>query len=60
MAGLGKVCSHVGALLWKIEFANANKLVGTSCTDYDANWNKGTKRNIVPAAMADIEIEKKN
>jgi hypothetical protein len=46
MAGLGLSCSHVGALLWKIEYAARNNMTGVSCTDETARWNKGTTRNI--------------
>jgi hypothetical protein len=33
MAGLGLSCSHVGALLWNIEYAVKNNMTVVSCTD---------------------------
>lgn len=49
--GLTTVCSHVGAVLWKIEFASRKGLTGESCTDRSAKWNQGTKRNVTPAQI---------
>jgi hypothetical protein len=46
MAGLGLSCSHVGALLWKIEYAARNNMTGVSCTDETARWNKGMSERL--------------
>ena len=54
MAGQGKSCSHVGAMLWKIEFAVRNGMTGKSCTDETVKWNQTTKRNIQPKAIQEI------
>ncbi|XP_064479743.1 uncharacterized protein LOC135393146 [Ornithodoros turicata] len=54
--GLTRVCSHVGAILWKIEFANRKGLTGQSCTDRSASWNHGTKRNFVPSQVLDMDF----
>ncbi|XP_042148814.1 uncharacterized protein LOC115312451 [Ixodes scapularis] len=43
MAGQAKVCSHVGAILWKMEHAFVNKMTGTACTDEAAAWNREIK-----------------
>lgn len=59
MAGRGKVCSHVGALLWKIDLAVSSGLTGETCTDNTAAWNRGTKRNLEPAALVDINFKMK-
>jgi hypothetical protein len=37
MAGAGKVCSHVGAVLFALEYINTEKTT-TSCTDVRALW----------------------
>ena len=58
MAGLGLSCSHVGALLWKIEYAARNNMTGVSCTDETARWNKGTTRNIEPKPLVSIQLKK--
>ena len=39
MAGLGEVCSHVGAILYAL-LAAVNKLSGTACTDKACSWNE--------------------
>ena len=58
MAGKSNTCSHVGAVLWKIEHAVRNNLTGKACTDDTATWNKGTTRNIEPRPLADIKFRK--
>ena len=58
MAGLGLSCSHVGTLLWKIEYAARNNMTGVSCTDETARWNKGTRRNIEPKPLVSIQLKK--
>jgi hypothetical protein len=58
MAGLGLSCSHVGALLWKIEYAVKNNMTVVRCTDETARWNKGTTRNIEPKPLASIQLRK--
>lgn len=58
MAGQAKVCSHVGALLWKVEYAVSRGLTGATCTDEAAVWNRGTKRNVVAAGLDDITFGK--
>ncbi|CAC5412037.1 unnamed protein product [Mytilus coruscus] len=59
MAGLGLSCSHVGALLWKIEYAVRNSMTGVSCTNETAKWNRGTTRNIEPTPLVSIQLKKK-
>lgn len=51
MAGKCMSCSHVGALLWKIEFVVKRGLADKSCTDEQVSWNKGTSRNLEPGDM---------
>ncbi|XP_064464949.1 uncharacterized protein LOC135376376 [Ornithodoros turicata] len=57
MAGQAKVCSHVGALLWKIDLAVCKGLTGITCTDRAVEWNRGTKRNVEPAVLQDITFK---
>lgn len=40
MAGKSMTCSHVGDLLWKIEYAVRRSLTDKSCTDKHIMWNK--------------------
>lgn len=48
MARNSKTCSHVGALLWKIEHAVGLGFTEKSCTDEQMQWNKGATRNLEP------------
>lgn len=54
MAGQAKVCSHVGAILWKLEYAFSNKMTAVACTDEAMAWNRGTKRNVTQASLESI------
>lgn len=56
MAGRGKVCSHVGAILWKVDLAVLSGFTGEASTDKTAEWDRGTKRNVEPAAIKDINF----
>lgn len=58
MAGRSKTCSHVGAILWKIEYAVKNQMTGKSCTDEIMKWNCSTSKNIAPKAIVDISFQK--
>lgn len=57
MAGRARVCSHVGALLWKAEIAFSSGMTGSSCTDHAAEWNRGTKRNVEPVLLQDMNFK---
>lgn len=57
MAGKAKVCSHVGAVLWKIDLTVCKGLTGIACTDKTVAWNKGTKRNVEPSVLEDITFK---
>ncbi|XP_042144335.1 uncharacterized protein LOC115311463 [Ixodes scapularis] len=57
MAGQARVCSHVGAVLWKVDLAVARGMTGLSCTDSEAQWNKGTKRNVEPGRLSKITFK---
>lgn len=55
MAGIGEVCSHVGAVLFAAEYAN-NKKEAMSCTDLQAVWpmpTLSTKVPVVPVSDMD-------
>lgn len=58
MAGKGRACSHVGAVLWKVDLANRLGLTSVSCTDQSALWNRGTKQNITPDLIQNISFKK--
>ena len=58
MAGQMLSCSHVGAILWKVEHAVRNNMKGVSCTDETTKWDRGTKRNAEPKSLANIAFKK--
>jgi hypothetical protein len=53
MAGLGQSCSHIGAIMWKVQYAVSKNWTGAACTDQPQTWNKGTSRNVTPSALID-------
>ena len=56
MAGLGEVCSHIGALLFYLESASH---VSKSCTQIDCVWKEPRIVESIPyAEIADIPFEK--
>lgn len=57
MAGRARVCSHIGAILWKVEIAASSGMTGSSCTDRAAQWNRGTKRNAEPILLEDMTFK---
>ena len=53
MAGLGRTCSHVGAIMFKVTYAVEKHWTGAACTDASQTWNRGTSQNAVPSALID-------
>ena len=53
MAGLGRTCSHVGAIMFKVNYAVEKNWTGAACTDAPQTWNRGTSQNVVPSALID-------
>ncbi|XP_014666793.1 PREDICTED: uncharacterized protein LOC106808546 [Priapulus caudatus] len=53
MAGLGEVCSHVAALLLKVETGVKLGLTVKSSTSQACEWNKAFRKDIQPATVAD-------
>jgi putative phage-type endonuclease len=58
VAGKGETCSHVAAVLFKVEMAHRLGLSGSACTDNSNLWNKGTKRNVEPVRLSGMKIKK--
>ena len=50
-------CSHVGAVLWKLEHAVRSGLTGITCTDESDQWNRGTTRNVEHKAISNITLK---
>ena len=54
--GHGETCSHVAALLYKIEAAIRVGLTGSTPTELPCEWNKTFVRNITGSPVADINL----
>ena len=57
MAGQGRGCSHVAALLYKMHIANIKGYIGIACTDRTNQWNRETKRNVEPGPLRTIDFK---
>ncbi|XP_021342938.1 uncharacterized protein LOC110443206 [Mizuhopecten yessoensis] len=54
MAGLGEVCSHIGALLFKVEMGVKMGLILTSLTSKACQWNSTFRKEVIPATVTEI------
>ncbi|XP_047136829.1 uncharacterized protein LOC105846151 isoform X1 [Hydra vulgaris] len=54
MAGLGETCSHVAAVLYKLEAAVRLGLTSKSCTDVPCKWNQNFTKDVNPAPISEI------
>ena len=53
---LGETCSHVGAMLYKIEAAIRVGLTGSTPTGLPCKWNENSVRSITGSPIADINL----
>ena len=44
---LGEVCSHVAAVLFKLEIAFRNGYTSPSCTSMPCSWNQGSVKKVL-------------
>ena len=56
-AGLGEVCSHIAALLFKAQTAVMLGLTEKSCTSKACEWNCQFKKKVEPSTMTSISKE---
>ena len=56
MAGLGESCSHIGALLFKLEAAIRAGFTKKACTDVACTWNQDFVKKIKPDKIANIKL----
>ncbi|CAC5369625.1 unnamed protein product [Mytilus coruscus] len=54
MAGLGEVCSHVGALYLKLEMGVKIGITKTSSTSTACQWNSKFRKEVTPATVTEI------
>uniref|UniRef100_A0A8C6TKY7 Uncharacterized protein n=1 Tax=Neogobius melanostomus TaxID=47308 RepID=A0A8C6TKY7_9GOBI len=55
MAGLGEVCSHVAALLFKMEIAVRLGLTSRSVTDESCKWNNAFRKELEPVTITNLQ-----
>ena len=53
MAGLGEVCSHVGAILFKVEMGVRLGLTKKSCTSEACKWNATFREHVDPTPITE-------
>ena len=46
--GTSRCCYHAIALMYKLEYANTHGYIDVACTSVPCQWNKSTKKDIVP------------
>ncbi|XP_067678814.1 uncharacterized protein [Haliotis asinina] len=56
MAGLGEVCSHIAALLFKVDIAVRAGLTSKACTSDACKWNSAYRRELHPDQICDVQI----
>ena len=57
---LGETCSHVAAILYKVEAAVRHGLTSQTCTDILYQWNQTFKESVQPAPISDIKFYSKS
>ena len=55
-AGLGESCSHIGAILFKIEAAVRAGYTKKTCTNNAWKWNQNFVKKIKPELIANINF----
>ncbi|XP_076090454.1 uncharacterized protein LOC143062652 isoform X1 [Mytilus galloprovincialis] len=58
MAGLSEVCSHVAALLFKIEAAGRLGYTRKACTEEPCKWNADFVKKVLPDPISKIKFYK--
>jgi len=58
MAGKGRACSHVAAILFKVQAAHAAGLTSSTCTDNVCAWNKGRSGNVTPLPLGKMDFKR--
>ncbi|XP_067655510.1 uncharacterized protein [Haliotis asinina] len=55
MAGLGEVCSHVAALLFKVDAAVRAGLTSKACTSDACKWNAAYRKELQPTPLSEVK-----
>nr|XP_047137738.1 uncharacterized protein LOC124814271 [Hydra vulgaris] len=56
MAGLGETCSHVAAVLYKLEAAARLGIISQTPTDLPCQWNQNFTKKIEPSQISNIDF----
>ena len=59
MAGASGCCNHIISALYKIEYANSQGWCTPACTEQACQWNKTSKKDVVPQKITELIIRKK-
>ncbi|XP_071119026.1 uncharacterized protein [Haliotis cracherodii] len=55
MAGLGEVCSHIAALLFKVDLAVRAGLTSKACTSDACKWNSAYRKELHPSPISEVQ-----
>ena len=53
---LGETCSHVAAMLYKIETAVRTGMTNVTPTDLPCQWNQNFTKSVTPAPISKIQF----
>ena len=56
VSSLGETCSHVAAVLFKVEIAVRLGLISKACNDVPCQWNHNLTKDVNPAPIAQIQF----
>ena len=59
MTGASRYYNHVVAVLYKVEYTNANNFCSPTCTSIPYDWNKSTKKITELKRISEIAVRKK-
>ena len=59
-AGTSQLCNHVIATLYKVEYGNRLGYTNPSCTSMPSQWNRSTKRDVLPRRISEVVPRKKS
>ena len=60
IAGSGRACNHVIALLYKVNYAFKKNYISPACASVPQGWNKGTNREVEPSAIGDLTFRRES
>ena len=58
IAGSGKACNYVIAVLYKVNYAFKKDFTSPACTSIPQDWNKGTRKKVQPTRVCNTMFRK--